>query len=349
MADKSQQTEKPTQRRIKKAREEGRFATSKEFVAGFQFLVIVMAFSAWSGAWFETLKETFGELLTRSFQTEADPGAIVRLVETALRRVFFPLFTAGALVAVVTLGLQFAVTGFGFTLHRLTPKFENLNPISRLKGLPKQNLAAVVQSIVTLVFCSLAFYYLARKNAGDLLTLPLMPFDDAVPQLFAVLGNLLWKSTFIFVVFGCIDFVRQRRRYDAEMRMSKQEIRDEGKDQEGNPAIKARMRMLRNARRRRMMRQVPGATVVVVNPTHFAIALRYDLETMGAPEVVAKGKNYLALRIRKLAEHHGVPIVENPPLAQALYKSVRVGSIIPTHLYRAVAEVLAYAFNVMRR
>jgi flagellar biosynthetic protein FlhB len=349
VSDKSQRTEKPTHRRIKKAREEGRFLSSKEFVAGFQFLVIVMAISAWSAEWFDGLKETFGELLTRSFQLEIDPGGIIRLVGTALRRVFYPLFEVGALLAAVTLGLQFAVTGFGFSMARLTPKFTNLNPLSRLRNLPKQNGAAVVQSVLTLVFCSMAFYYLARKNAGDLLTLPLMPLEQAVHQVFAILGSLLWKATFIFIVFGCIDYVRQRRRHEADMRMSKQEIRDESKEQEGNPAVKSRIRAQRKARRRRMLRQVPTATAVVVNPTHFAVALKYDLETMGAPEVVAKGKNYLALRIRKLAEYHGVPIVENPPLAQALYKSVRVGSVIPADLYRAVAEVLAYVFNVLRR
>jgi flagellar biosynthetic protein FlhB len=349
MADPSQRTEKPTQRRLKKAREEGRFLVSKEFVGGFQFLAIVLILATWSGPWFERLKETFGELLLRSFQPDFGPGELVRLLGTGLRRVFDPLLGAGVLLGAITLGLQLLVTQFGFSLRRLAPKLSHLNPWPRLRQLPRQNAAAVLQSVATLLFCSVAFFYLARQHATDLLTLPLMPFEDALRRVLSVLRNLLWKSTFVFVLFGCIDYLRQRRRYEKEMRMSKQEIRDENKEQEGNPAIKSRIRMLRRAQRRRMMRQVPGATVVVVNPTHFAVALRYDLETMGAPEVVAKGKNFLALRIRELAKHHGVPIVENPPLAQALYRSVRVGSAIPVHLYRAVAEVLAYVFQVLRQ
>jgi flagellar biosynthetic protein FlhB len=130
--------------------------------------------------------------------------------------------------------------------------------------------------------------------------------------------------------------------------MSKQDIREEMKDLEGNPQMKARIRRLQRDRaRRQMMKEVPKATAVVVNPTHFAVAIRYVVETMAAPVVVAKGKNYLALRIRQKAVEHQVPIIENPPLAQALYQSVEVGQEIPPHLYRAVAEILAYIFKLM--
>jgi flagellar biosynthetic protein FlhB len=132
------------------------------------------------------------------------------------------------------------------------------------------------------------------------------------------------------------------------MRMTKQEIRDEFKELEGNPEMKARIRRIRrDLLRRRMMQEVPKATAVIVNPTHFAVAIRYQMGSMAAPVVVAKGKNYLALRIRKKALEHQVPLVENPPLAQALYKSAEVGQEIPAHLYRAVAEILAYIFRLM--
>jgi flagellar biosynthetic protein FlhB len=134
------------------------------------------------------------------------------------------------------------------------------------------------------------------------------------------------------------------------MKMSRQEVRDELKESEGSPEIKMRIRRLRrDLRRRRMMQAIPTATAVIVNPTHYAVALRYDHESMAAPVVVAKGRNYLALRIRQLAVHHQVPLIENPPLAQALYKSVDVGQEIPQHLYRAVAEILAYVFRIMNR
>jgi flagellar biosynthetic protein FlhB len=160
--------------------------------------------------------------------------------------------------------------------------------------------------------------------------------------------TLLWKASMLFVVFGAVDLIRQKQRYRQDLKMSKQDIRDEFKEIEGNPVIKQRLRRLRREMaRRRMMHEVPKATAVIVNPTHYAVALSYAMNTPGAPRVVAKGKNYLALRIRQKAIDHQVPLIENPPLAQALYKSVDVGQEIPAEFYRAVAEVLAYIFKLM--
>ena len=156
------------------------------------------------------------------------------------------------------------------------------------------------------------------------------------------------EAASLFVVFGSVDLFRQMRRYQQDLRMSRQEIREEMKDVEGNPQMKARIRRLQRERAwRQMMKDIPKATAVIVNPTHFAVAIRYQMETMAAPVVLAKGKNYLALRIRQRAVEHEVPVIENPPLAQALYKSVDVCQEIPPHLYRAVADILAYIFKLM--
>jgi len=158
----------------------------------------------------------------------------------------------------------------------------------------------------------------------------------------------LWKAAGAFLVWGAVDLWRQKRRYIRDMRMTKQEVREEYKQNEGSPEIKMKIRrMRREMLRRRMMSEVPTATAVIVNPTHYAVALRYEQQSMVAPRVVAKGKNYLALRIKEKALSHQVPVIENPPLAQALYKHVEVGQEIPAQLYRAVAEVLAYVFRLM--
>jgi flagellar biosynthetic protein FlhB len=160
--------------------------------------------------------------------------------------------------------------------------------------------------------------------------------------------ELFWKAAGLFLIFGCVDLFRQMRRHKQDLRMSKQEIREEMKDVEGNPQMKSRIRRLQRDRaRKQMMKEVPTATAVITNPTHFAVAIKYSLDSMAAPMVVAKGKNYLALRIKQKAIDNQVPIIENPPLAQALYKSVDVGQEIPPHLYRAVAEILAYIFKLM--
>jgi flagellar biosynthetic protein FlhB len=159
---------------------------------------------------------------------------------------------------------------------------------------------------------------------------------------------LMWRAAGLFLLVGIVDLIWQKHRYTKQLKMTKQEVRDEAKEQEGNPHLKMRIRRLqRDLARRRMMQDVPTATAVIVNPTHYAIAIRYSMDSNAAPKVVAKGKNYVAARIRAKALEHQVPIVENPPLAQALYKSAEIGQEIPSHLYRAVAEILAYIYRLM--
>ena len=176
-----------------------------------------------------------------------------------------------------------------------------------------------------------------------------MGVESAWGEVRIALSGLLWKCAWIAGVLGILQFVREMRRHTKGLRMSKQEIRDESKETEGNPQIKARIRRIqRDLARRQMMKEVPTATAIVVNPTHYAVAIRYEMSGAGAPRVVAKGKNYLARRIREIAMVHEVPIVENRPLAQALYKHVDVGQEIPAHLYRAVAEILAYIYRLMK-
>jgi flagellar biosynthetic protein FlhB len=193
-----------------------------------------------------------------------------------------------------------------------------------------------------------AIYYLVADNFQSYLSLPLRSVPDGASLVAGSIQTLLWKASFVFIVFGSVDLLRQKRRYQNDLKMSKQDIRDEFKEVEGNPLMKQRIRRIRrDMARRRMMHEVPTATAVIVNPTHYAVALKYSMDAKGAPMVVAKGKNYLALRIRQKAVENQVPLIENPPLAQALYKSVDVGQEIPAQFYRAVAEVLAYIFKLM--
>ena len=166
---------------------------------------------------------------------------------------------------------------------------------------------------------SLAVYYLVADNFQSYLSLPLRNVQDGAVVVGMSIQALLWKASFVFVVFGAVDLLRQKKRYQSDLKMSKQDIRDEFKEVEGNPLMKQRIRRIRrDMARRRMMHEVATATAVIVNPTHYAVALRYTVNGGGAPVVVAKGKNYLALRIRKRATENQVPLIENPPLAQAL-------------------------------
>lgn len=350
MADKSQKTEQPTQKRVEKSRKDGNFVSSREFSGALQFLAAIVILGSWGPAWFADLQQVCRLFVLSAFKRDVDVADISQLGWVAGQNVFLPLCTAGALLVLLTLGVQLAVSRFGFSLGRLKPKWSKFSPLDKLKNLPKQNLFATVQTAVTLALCILALYVIAHRNIEELYMLPLQPLDSGLQRVYHSTLDLLWNAVGVFMVFGCIDLFRQIKRHDSDMKMSRQEIRDEYKEAEGNPAIKSRIRRLqRAARRRKMLKQVESATAVVVNPTHFAVALRYTVGLPTAPMVVAKGKNYLALHIRRIATDHGVPLIENPPLAQALYKSAPLDSEIPPHFYRAVAEVLAYVFQVLAR
>jgi flagellar biosynthetic protein FlhB len=287
-------------------------------------------------------------VLQHSLQPKLDPAFLLSLSLRLMNRTFLPLAVLGGVLMLVTLAAQFMVTKLGVSLKKLAPDINRLNPLSRLRELPKQNLPSLVQAAIMIPVFGAAIYYLVADNFQSYLSLPLRSVPDGASLVAGSIQTLLWKASFVFIVFGSVDLLRQKRRYQNDLKMSKQDIRDEFKEVEGNPLMKQRIRRIRrDMARRRMMHEVPTATAVIVNPTHYAVALKYSMDAKGAPMVVAKGKNYLALRIRQKAVENQVPLIENPPLAQALYKSVDVGQEIPAQFYRAVAEVLAYIFKLM--
>jgi flagellar biosynthetic protein FlhB len=349
MADKSQQTEKATPRKLNKAREEGRFVSAREFVAGVQFLVFVSIAAAWSLRMMSSLQDVMHVSLRWAFRSGLTPEGVMALVEWLVTRVLAGIALLGGILVVATVACQFLVTRFGFSLNLLMPDFARLSPLGRLRQLPRQNFPALGQALLILPLCGYAVYLIARERIDGILLLPLQGVQAGTRVIGDSILTLLWRAAGLFAVFGIVNLFRQIRQYEGDLKMSRQDIKDESKEMEGSPQIKARIRRLQiSMRRRHMMKDVPKATAVIVNPTHYAVAIRYDMETMPAPVVVAKGKNYLALRIRKLAIENQVPIIENPPLAQALYKAADVGQEIPAHLYRAVAEILAYVYKLMR-
>ena len=348
MAERGEGTEQPTERRKEKARKDGKFPVSREMVASLQFFTFAALLSSGAGAWFAGMKNTFRFLFHRAFEGDLTPGELANLASRVLLHDLAPLgVLSGALLA-VTLGSHLAITGFGVSGKNLAPQFGRLSPIAKLRELPRQNLPLLIQAVVLLPVFGAAVWGVVKDNLDALGAMPLETVEAGARQAGASMESLIWKAVCVFLALGAFDYWRQRRRHMADLRMTKQEIRDEMKELEGNPQVKMRIRRLqRDLLRRRMMHQVPTATAVIVNPTHFAVALRYRMESMAAPVVVAKGKNYLALRIRQVAVLHQVPIIENPPLAQALYKSAEVGQEIPAHLYHAVAEILAYIYRLM--
>jgi len=348
MADRGQQTEQPTSRRLERARKEGRFPSSREFPAAMQFLAFVALLAGCTAAWFGGAKLMMRTLLEWAFQPGFSTAGLEALVRLVSIRFLAPVLAAGVLLLLVTLACQLAITKRGFSFGRMAPDFARLNPLTRLGELPRQNLPLLLQALILLPVFAYAVYAVVKQNLSGYMALPLMPLEAGLVHVGASLNGLLWKAGMILMVFGAVDLAREKFKYMRGMRMTKQDVREEYKEVEGNPQTKVRIRRLqRDLSRRRMMQDVPKATAVIVNPTHFAVAIRYQMETMAAPKVVAKGRNYLAQRIRQLAVENQVPVVENPPLARSLYKSVDVGQEIPAHLFRAVAEILAYIYRLM--
>jgi flagellar biosynthetic protein FlhB len=349
MAD-SQKTEQPTQRRLQKAREEGNFASSRHFISGTQFLVAVTLLKFFGDKWLANLRLMMTLTFARAFGSDLGLNDWLVLLRDLGIRCGGPIVIAGGVLAAVTVSLQLGLTRMGFSFQKLAPNFNRLNPANKLKNVWQQALPSLLQALILLPIAGYVVYAVGYENKERILSLPLKSVDAGRIDVSDSMMTLLWRAAAVFFIFGCVDLFREQRRFTSELRMTKQEIKEEHKQMEGDPHTKMRIRRIqRDQARKRMMQQVPKATAVIVNPTHFSVAIKYEPETMAAPIIVAKGKNYLALRIRQIAVDNQVPLIENPPLARGLYKAADVGQEIPPHLYKAVAEILAYIFRLMNR
>jgi flagellar biosynthetic protein FlhB len=346
--DASQKTEDPTQKHIEEAEQEGSIARSVELSHWFMIVGATMVVVLFAGPMAQRVMQLVAPFLASPDDISTDPGNLGHVISD--------LFTALGLLLLPALGLILLAALAGTLIqHRpvisfdvLLPNLGRLSPLNGLKriiaprggleflkGLLK--LAIIGGVVVTITWPRLDV--LPLLVSYDVASILVMTKSIAVSLLTAVIA--------IMLAIAGADLGYQKWAMLRSLRMSKQELRDEAKQSEGDPAVKARIRGIRNERsRRRMMAAVPEADVVVANPTHFAVALKYDAATMEAPKVVAKGQDLVALRIREIAEEHKIPVVENPPLARALHGACEVDREIPVEHYRAVAEVIGYVMRL---
>ena len=347
MAD-EQREEKPTQKRLDKARKEGNFPASREFISAVQFTGFVTLSVTFGGALLRQVGMLMHTLLAFAFTGDLTVERLMTLLRYEISPRFVPLMLAGIGLVVLSVSAQLATTKLGISLEKFLPDIKRLNPLKKLTSLPSQNLPVFLQALLLLPLVGFVVYYEASENLEAFLELPWMGAQPAIARIGSIIETLLWRAVMLFLLVGVCDLLWQRSRYMKQLKMSKHEVKQESKEQQSSPHIKQKIRRLqRDLARRNMMKAIPSATAVIVNPTHYAVAIKYSMEGASAPKVVAKGKNYVAARIRIRAIEAGVPIVENAPLARALYSSVDVGQEIPTHLYRAVAEILAYIYKLM--
>ena len=346
MASKSEKTEQPTAKRKKDSRKKGQIPRTRELTQAAS-MAAVLAALIWTGSsGIQRLTAHAADTL----QLMGDqPKEIVAgtMLGIVINGFFTLAYFCGPVVLCVTVAVvasQVVQGGWVFTTKPLMPDLSRLSPMRGLKKLaaPKAGLDLVkTMSIVAAVA-----YFAIHGVTGMLAISPrlvMLPPIDAALEAWAAARTLMWRVVLILMVVAIFDYGLQRFRHTQSLKMTKREVRDDTRSVEGSPETKARIRRVqREVARRRMLADVPKATVVITNPTEYAIALDYQRDKLPAPRVLAKGRRLLAQRIREIALEHGVPIVENKSLARALYASVQVGDLIPTELFDAVAEVLVY-------
>jgi len=343
MADGSK-TEQATPKRRNKAREEGQVARSRDLpgvfalaaVAGVTALMAPTAVTHWTSLYRNTL------YAAASGDIESN-GPVLFWSAVEVMRWIVPILLAAMMLSVFA-GL--AQGGINFAPGALALKFERFNPASKLGQIfSPVGLSNLLKSLLpfgAILWIAVSAVRAHWETMVHASSLGLRPFASFVGSMVL---ELTWKSGLVLMAWSAVDYVLTMRKMDSDMKMTKQEVRQEYKETDGNPLIKSRIRQLQRAmRKKKSLLAAATATVIVTNPTHYAVALRY-LTDMPAPIVVAKGRNLLAEKIKQLARDHEIMLVENKPLAQALYKSVEVGDSIPAKLYQAVAEILAMVFR----
>ncbi|HVG50803.1 MAG TPA: flagellar biosynthesis protein FlhB [Xanthobacteraceae bacterium] len=345
--DENDQTEDPTQRRLDEALKRGDVAKSHEVNTWFIIAASTLILMGFAGSMSMELTKTMRGLIANSYRIPFDGNALTRLFQMISAEVL-------AAIAIPFLVLALAAVGGNIIQHRLvwsyeqlTPKLSKISPLAGIKRLfSKQALMNFVKGVIKLVLMGTVMFMLLWPERDRLEnTLSFEPVT-LLSLTHSMSLKLLGAVVAIMAIVAALDFLLQYRQWYERQKMSLRELKDEFKDTEGDPKIKARIRQLRHERmRKRMMAAVPDATVVITNPTHFAVALKYD-RGMPAPICVAKGVDAIALKIREVAGEHGVPIVENPPLARVLHATIDVDDEIPAEHYKAVAEVIGYVMKL---
>ncbi|MEO5351604.1 MAG: flagellar biosynthesis protein FlhB [Magnetococcus sp. XQGC-1] len=350
-SDKESKTEDPTSKRLSDAREKGQVITSKEVSTAFLFLAATGLFYFQGGHLWVAMQQQMRFFFSGAIQDDLTPGGLVRLVEGTITAVLAELAPFFLVLLIFSVAASVIQHGFVLSWEPVIPKFSKINPVDGFARLfSGRSLAELVKSILKIGIISIAVYWAMRHSLDRTLMLPATSLEEIVRAMGDDSLAVLEVVTYAFVAIAILDYGYQKYQYDEGLRMTKQEIKDEQKQMEGDPLIKGRIRQIqRELAKRRMMEEVPKADVVITNPTHFATALLYKQGEMRAPVVTAKGRGEIAARIRAIAKEKGVPIVENPPLARVLYKDVELGHPIPQDLFKAVAEVLAYVYSLRRR
>ncbi len=352
-----EKTEEPTAKKLTDARKEGQVAKGKDLTASVMLLVLFMVLRFTVGNIGERIIECFNKNYTLigdlfdSMHGEFNMQYSIQVLRTTaldMLLILLPFFAVGFIVAIV---IEIVQVKWKPTSKPLKPKLSKFNPINGVKRLfSVKTLVNLLKQIAILVIIGIVVYNKLKGRMADIYKLYDIPLTAAIELLADIIFDIGTVICVIYLVIGVIDYVYEKRKFKKDMMMTKQEVKDEWKNTEGSPEVKQKQRQkMAEVSRRRMMQAVPEADVVITNPTHFAVALKYEQNKGKAPVVVAKGEDYLAARIKEAARENNVEIVENKPLARMLYYNVELDEEIPPELYQAVAEVLAFVYNIKNK
>lgn len=349
-----EKTEPATSKKLQDARNEGQVAKSQELNSALSLIALFVTLKLFISYIGESLLQSFPALYRKipDVIDESIGSMSVKLAVTVINntlgtivKILLPVFLIGYSVALLTNIVQ---VGWKVTAKPMKPKFSKLNPLSGFKRIfSKDSLFELLKSIAKISLIIYVAYTAIRDHQNELF----LVYDIPLLQVILLVGSIAidagLKISLVYLLVAIADWFYQKHKFKEDMKMTKQEVKDEYKNTEGNPEIKGRQRSrMREASQRRMMQSLPSADVVITNPTHYAVAIKYDASQYSAPVVVAKGEDYLAMKIKEAAKEHQIEIVENKPLARMLYANVDVGEEVPPELYQAVAEVLAFVYSL---
>lgn len=348
-----EKTEPATSKKLKDARQEGKVAKSKELTAGFSLIALFLCLKIFVSfvsdnflGMFSAVYDRFSEF-THSNQLGFSSQSLAFFFQNVILQWMLsvlPFFVVGFVIAFLVTLIQ---VGWTVSAKPMQPKLSKFNPISGFKRIfSKESLFNLLLSIVKIAAIMLIAFFSIKDKANYLFILYEISLQEAIALVGSIILDTGLKISIIYLLVGIADWIYQKFKFSNDMKMTKQEVKDEYKNTEGDPQIKGRQRQkMREASQRRMMQDVPKADVVITNPTHLAVALQYDAKVSSAPIVIAKGEDYLAQKIKEIARENGIEIVEDKPLARMLFHSVKIGEAIPPELYQAVAEILAMLYN----
>ena len=348
-----EKTEPATDKKLRDARDEGKVAKSKELTAAFDLIVLFLVLKVFMSFVGEKLLGFFSYIYNRMpdflHETQKDMSSvtvrnfmndfILQFLLTCL-----PFFIFGV---VVTILVSIVQVGWKVTTKPMAPKLDKFNPINGFKRIfSKDAIFELIKSVLKIGVILYMAYSSIKSHQNDIFILYELPLKRAVALVGDIIINTGLKISIVYLIVGIVDYIYNKHKFNEDMKMTKQEVKDEFKNTEGDPAIKGQQRKrMQEASQRRMMQDVPKADVVITNPTHFAVAIKYDADTNQAPVVTAKGQDYVAMKIKEIARDNNIRIVENKPLARMLFHNVELGAEIPPELYQSVAEILAMIYK----